>query len=128
VDTTILRNAPEKSSANTRAERALRLFEERGREIERVADDTYLVPSCTGEGVYRVRYGEQERCQSADFEFHGGPCKHLMAVGLSVARRRGQTARRLDALEERLAHELMDDDERQELRDRVLRLRRRLGL
>jgi flagellar basal body-associated protein FliL len=35
---------------------------------------------------------------------------------------------RLRVLEERLRHELMDDEERQELRDRVLRLRRRLGL
>jgi hypothetical protein len=31
-------------------------------------------------------------------------------------------------LEERLAHEFVDDEERQELRDRVLALRRRLGL
>jgi hypothetical protein len=38
------------------------------------------------------------------------------------------TADKLAKLEERLAHELLDDDERQELRDRVLRLRRRLGL
>ena len=30
--------------------------------------------------------------------------------------------------EERYRHELMDDEERQELRDRILRLRRRLGL
>ena len=35
--------------------------------------------------------------------------------------------RSLRVLEERLKHELMDDDERQELRDRVLRLRRRLS-
>jgi hypothetical protein len=34
----------------------------------------------------------------------------------------------LRVLEERLRHELMDDEERQELRDRVLALRRRLGL
>ena len=34
---------------------------------------------------------------------------------------------KLAKLEERLAHELMDDEERQELRDRVLRLRRRLS-
>ena len=33
----------------------------------------------------------------------------------------------LRLLEERLRHELMDDEERKELRDRVLRLRRRLG-
>ena len=34
---------------------------------------------------------------------------------------------KLAKLEERLAHELMDDEERQELRDRVLQLRRRLS-
>jgi hypothetical protein len=34
----------------------------------------------------------------------------------------------LARLEERLRHEIMDDEERQELRDRVLALRRRLGL
>jgi hypothetical protein len=34
----------------------------------------------------------------------------------------------LERLEEKLAHALMDDEERQELRDRVLALRRRLGL
>ena len=33
----------------------------------------------------------------------------------------------LERLEERYRHELMDDEERQELRDRVRRLRRRLG-
>ena len=32
----------------------------------------------------------------------------------------------LARLEERLAHEILGDEERQELRDRVLRLRRRL--
>jgi len=35
--------------------------------------------------------------------------------------------KRLAALEERLSHELLDHEERQELRDRVLALRRRLG-
>ena len=38
------------------------------------------------------------------------------------------TEEKLAKLEERLAHELMGDEERQELRDRMLRLRRRLGL
>jgi hypothetical protein len=37
------------------------------------------------------------------------------------------TAEKLAKLEERLAHELLSDEERQELRDRVLKLRRRLG-
>jgi hypothetical protein len=35
--------------------------------------------------------------------------------------------KRLARLEERFRHELMDDEERQELRDRVLALRRRLS-
>jgi hypothetical protein len=33
----------------------------------------------------------------------------------------------LERLEERYRHELLSDEERQELRDRVLKLRRRLG-
>jgi hypothetical protein len=40
---------------------------------------------------------------------------------------REQRADQLRRLVERLAHELLDDEERQELRDRVLRLRRRLA-
>jgi hypothetical protein len=35
---------------------------------------------------------------------------------------------KLAKLEERLAHEILPDEERQELRDRALRLRRKLGL
>jgi hypothetical protein len=35
--------------------------------------------------------------------------------------------KKLAALEDQLAHELLDDGERQELRDRVVRLRRRLS-
>ena len=35
---------------------------------------------------------------------------------------------RLARLKERYRHELMDEEERQELRDQVIRLRRRLGL
>ena len=38
-----------------------------------------------------------------------------------------KVVRDLRVLEERLRHELLDDEERQELRDRVLSLRRRLG-
>jgi hypothetical protein len=36
--------------------------------------------------------------------------------------------RRLSVLVERLAHDLLGDRERQELRDRVIRIRRKLGL
>ncbi len=37
------------------------------------------------------------------------------------------TEEKLAKLKERLAHELMDDEERQELRDRVMSLRRQLS-
>jgi hypothetical protein len=36
--------------------------------------------------------------------------------------------KKLAKLEERLAHELMDDEERLQLNERTLRLRRKLGL
>jgi hypothetical protein len=46
-----------------------------------------------------------------------------------TAKQHEPTEEKLAKLEERLSHELMpDDEERQELRDRVLRLHRRLGL
>jgi hypothetical protein len=48
-------------------------------------------------------------------------------VGILRAKRRGATLRSLAALEDQLAHELVDDEERQELRDRVLKLRWRLS-
>jgi hypothetical protein len=38
-----------------------------------------------------------------------------------------KVARELGLLEERLRHELMDDAERQELRDRIIHIRRRLN-
>jgi hypothetical protein len=124
-----IRSDSPRVSANSRAERALMLYQEHGREITRLSENVYRVPSSDGLHSYDVLYGESEECPCPDFEFHGGSfaCKHLMAVGISVAKRRGATLRRLAALEERLAHELMDDEERQELRDRILRLRRRLG-
>jgi hypothetical protein len=111
---------------STRELRALELFHERGREIERLKPDVYLVPSCTGEGVYRVDYAA-ESCSCTDHEIRGEVCKHILAVGILRAKRRGATLRSLAALEDQLAHEFVDDEERQELRDRVLVLRRRLG-
>jgi uncharacterized Zn finger protein len=121
-------SAPAHSS--TRETRALELYRHHGRDIERVAPDVYLVPSCAGEGQlrYRVHYGE-ESCTCPDHAHHPErACKHILAVGILNAKRRGATLRSLAALEDQLSHELMDDEERQELRDRVLRLRRRLGL
>jgi SWIM zinc finger len=126
VDTSIVRETTPKVTPNTRAERALELYHERGRDIERLTPDVYLVPSCTGEGTYRVDYGA-ESCGCRDYEMRGEVCKHVFAVGILRAKRRGATLRSLAALEERLGHELMGDEERQELRDRILRIRRRLG-
>jgi hypothetical protein len=115
------------SSAKARSVRAFDLYRTHGRKIVRLAENIYRVPSQDGERSYDVLYGEREECVCRDFEFHGGPCKHILAVGISVAKRRGATLRSLQALEETLAHELLDDEERQELRDRVLALRRRLA-
>jgi hypothetical protein len=128
VDTISIRTpeqevTPERSS---RAERALELYRTRGHDIERVAPALYLVPSCTGLSVYRVDY-KKETCSCPDHEIRGETCKHILAVGILNAKRRGASVRALAALEEDLAHELLDDEERQELRDRIICLRRRLG-
>jgi hypothetical protein len=120
-----IRSESLQSSANARAERALELYRDHGRDIERVAADVYLVPSCSGDGVYRVDYAA-ESCSCPDYQIRGEVCKHVLAVGVFHAKRRGATLRSLAALEDQLQHELMDDEERQELRDRVLALRRRL--
>jgi hypothetical protein len=109
---------------STRELRALELFHERGRDIERLTPAVYLVPSCAGEDIYRVDYAA-ESCSCPDHEIRGVVCKHVLAVGILRAKRRGATLRSLTALEEQLSHELMDDEERQELRDRILRLRQR---
>jgi uncharacterized Zn finger protein len=92
----------------------------------------WAVPASEG-GYHRVNMGE-ETCTCPDFEFRAGPlgivCKHVAAVAILNATRRGQRRPRATAtlreLEERYAHELADDDERQEVRDRIMRLRRRL--
>jgi predicted nucleic acid-binding Zn finger protein len=90
VDTNILRITSEKSSANSRAERALQHFEGRGHLIRAVAADTYEVPSCGMLGKrYTVRYGGlEESCSCPDFAYRGEACKHLLCVGIAHAARR----------------------------------------
>jgi hypothetical protein len=124
-----IRSESPQSSANARAERALELYRHHGRKITRLSENVYRVPSQDGRRSYDVLYGEREECVCPDFEFHGGSfaCKHILAVGILRAKRRGATLRSLSGLEDQLSHELMPDEERQELRDRVLRLRRRLS-
>jgi hypothetical protein len=50
-------------------------------------EDLYLVPSCTGRGFYSVDYSE-ETCDCADFAHRRENCKHILAVGVLVAKRR----------------------------------------
>jgi hypothetical protein len=107
----------------TRTERALELYRNHGRGIVRLAQNVYRVPSQDGERSYDVVYGAREECPCPDHQYRGAACVHLIAAGISVAKRRGATLRSLEALEDQLAHELMPDEERQELRDRILGLR-----
>jgi hypothetical protein len=117
---------------DTRESRALALYRTRAGEIVRTGPNTYEVPSCSGRGSYAVDYAA-ETCDCPDFTIPrpgrevGEPCKHVYAVGILRAKRRGTTARRLAALEDRYAHEDLPEDERCELLDRVLRARRAIG-
>ena len=74
---------------DARASRALRLYRERGAEIERTGPWTYLVPSCTGTGSWAVNY-RRETCDCPDaLRNPETSCKHVYAVGIHRAKRRG---------------------------------------
>ena len=77
----------ERRHLDTRELRALELYRTRGHEIRHVGQDLYLVPSCTGRGFYSVDYRE-ETCDCPDFLHHRENCKHILAVGVRVAKRR----------------------------------------
>lgn len=89
MTTTTVRETIPKVS--TRETRALELYRTRGHEIERIAPDVYLVPSCSGERRYTVRYGGAlESCDCPDHAYHPElSCKHLLATGIHHAKRRG---------------------------------------
>ena len=72
---------------DSRELRALELYRTRGHEIRKVAPNVYLVPSCTGRGFYSVDYRE-ETCDCPDHEIRRENCKHILAVGVHVAKRR----------------------------------------
>ncbi len=76
---------------NTRELRALELYRTRGHEMRQASpgEDLYLVPSCTGRGFYSVDYRE-ETCDCADFTHRRENCKHILAVGVLVAKRRSR--------------------------------------
>jgi len=92
VDTTTV--AQPRTVPNTRELRALELYRTRGHEIRQASpgQDVYLVPSCTrapGRGFYSVDYRE-ETCDCPDFTHRRENCKHILAVGVHVAKRRHQ--------------------------------------
>ena len=113
---------------DTRESRALALYRAHRREIVVVDTNTYECPSQDGTRVYEVVYGGDavEACTCPDHTYRGAACVHLLAVGVCRAKRRGDTARRLAALEDRARNEDLGPDERLELKDRVAKLRRRL--
>jgi hypothetical protein len=115
-------------SPDTRELRALRLYEERGGEILRTGPHTYEVPSCTGAGSYAVDY-KAESCDCPDARRHPDlNCKHVLAVAVKRAKRRGNSARLLARIEERYRNDPMDTNERLELLEVIVCLRRKLGL
>ncbi len=123
---TVKTTIPEAPRPDTRESRALALYRARRRDIVLVGRDTYEVPSQDGERVYEVRYGgDEESCTCPDHQYRGENCVHILAVAIYRAKRRGATARRLAAVEDALAHELLDDEARMELRDEILRLEKR---
>jgi hypothetical protein len=87
VDTTTV------AQPDPRALRALALYRERGADIERTGPWTYLVPSCTGTGSWAVN-DKTERCDCPDALRNPDlSCKHVFAVGIHRAKRRGATSR-----------------------------------
>jgi hypothetical protein len=96
--TTSLPESRTDSPTTTRAERALKLFEERGQDIRCISAGVYRVPSCSGS--YDVLYGKREECPCPDYLYGGGrACKHLLAVGIMhAARRSGVAVRTLPAV------------------------------
>ena len=88
---TVQTSLPEVPRPYTRELRALTLVQARGHEIVRTAPWTYNVPSCTGEDFYVVDY-RRESCECEDYRSRGEACKHVYAVGIKRAKRRGGRA------------------------------------
>ncbi|MDP8951617.1 MAG: hypothetical protein M3N18_05170 [Actinomycetota bacterium] len=82
MDTTTVAHPPTPES------RALRLYRERGAEIERTGPWTYLVPSLSGGEPHAVNY-KRETGDCADHGYRGVLCVHVYAVGIHRAKRRG---------------------------------------
>lgn len=72
--------------AQGRIARANALFTERVNEF-RCDGGVWYVPSASVEGrTYAVRLKPAPRCECRSYEFHGGPCKHILSVRYLKAR------------------------------------------
>src|SRR5215212_8414506 len=78
-------------TTNTREQRGLRLYRERGSGIERVAPNFYLCPSEDGAEFYHVDYAG-ETCDCPDYLRNATACKHVYAVDIARAKRRAKAS------------------------------------
>ncbi|MDP9457513.1 MAG: hypothetical protein M3Q60_17445 [Actinomycetota bacterium] len=82
--------------STTRLQRGVRLYRERGHEIERLEIHTYAVPSCSGDETYTV-YTDLRCCTCPDHrraKAAGERCTHFHAAGIYAAKRRAARRRR----------------------------------
>ena len=90
------------ANPTSRIERGIRLYRERGGEIEVTRGGTMKVPSCTGDAFYVV-YEEYGFCSCVDSRRArriGERCKHATAASIYAAKRRSdRRARRDDTLD-----------------------------
>ncbi len=78
----------------TRADRGLELYRERGHEIESIGHGRYEVPGCSG-GSYTVDlavFGGEETCSCPD-RHREYSCKHLVAATIFRAKSRAKARR-----------------------------------
>ena len=74
-----------------RERRGIALYREREGEIEHVKARTWVVPSCSGEGLYLVDL-RAETCGCPDFEHREENCKHIYAAAIASAKSEGCAA------------------------------------
>jgi predicted nucleic acid-binding Zn finger protein len=72
-------------STTSRIERGRKLFEEHAGEITFLENDVWLVPGSRDGTNYLVNV-RLERCDCADFEHRGQPCKHVIAATIADAK------------------------------------------
>jgi hypothetical protein len=84
-------------ATRTREERAIRLFEMRGHEIEQAGEAVYWVPSWDGQRTYTVHYPvnetETESCTCPDHVFRDAICIHILATAVRCSKKMAQRRR-----------------------------------